>query len=166
MRELFVTTGEGMRVIRVAAGALAEAQGSALDAVPDERGGILVGWWEGHDVAVVQALLPVRDHHAGRAHYERRHSLAQQALDDYLRSVADAASGYIGEWHSHPAPQPPSSIDRGALGAIVRQARRPVVLLVLALNGAGAVDVHGLVGRQRWPRRAAIGRAMIERIES
>ena len=160
------TDDEGTRVIRVSAQTLADVQGLARAALPDELGGILVGWWEGDDVAVVQALLPVPDTDAGRAHYERKHSPAQQTLDDYLRSGADISSGYIGEWHSHPAPQPPSSIDRGALSAIVRQERRPAALVVLALKAAGATDVHGLIGHPRWPRRAAIKRATIERIES
>lgn len=161
-----MTTDEGMRVILVQTKALADAKVLAQEAMPDELGGILVGWWEHDDVAVVQALLPVPDQHAGRAHYERKHSLAQQTLDEHLRAGGDSSSGYIGEWHSHPAPQPPSSIDRGALSDIVKQERRRAVLLVLALNNAGAVDVHGLVGHPRWPRRAAIEQATIERIES
>lgn len=155
-----------MRVIRIQAKALADADVLAQGALPDELGGILVGWWEDDDVAVVQALLPVPDQHAGRARYERKHSLAQQALDEHLRSGADSSSGYIGEWHSHPAMTPPSFIDRRALSDIVKQERRRAVLLVLALNGAGTADVHGLIGRPRWPHRAAIGRATIERIGS
>lgn len=166
MPGLSVTTDEDTQVIRISAQALLDAQGLAQAALPDESGGIVVGWWEGDGVAVVQALLPVPDDHAGRAHYERKQPLAQQALDDYLRAGLDSPSGYLGEWHSHPAPQPPSSIDRRALSDIVRQERRRAVLLVLALNGSGAADVHGLVGRPRWPRRAAIERSRIERIES
>lgn len=161
-----MTTDEGNRIIRIAGRPLAEAQGLAHDESPYELGGILVGWWEGHDVAVVRALLPVFDRHAGHDRYERKHSLAQKTLDDYVRSRPDVLSGYIGEWHTHPVPQPPSSIDRGALSAIVRQVRRPIALVVLALNETGVEGVHGLVGRPRWPRRVAIDQAMIERIES
>lgn len=161
-----MTTAEDTHVIRISVQALLDAQVVAQAALPDESGGIVVGWWEGDDAAVVQALLPVPDHQAGRGHYERRQTLAQRALDDYLRSGLDSPSGYLGEWHSHPAPQPPSSIDRQTLSDIVRQERRRAVLLVLALNGANAVGVHGLVGHPRWPRRTGIGPARIERIES
>lgn len=156
----------GAPVVRISQQALAEAEALAHGALPNELGGIAVGWWEGDTVAVVQALLPVTDHRADRAHYERKHSSAQQVLDDHRRSGVDIAAGYIGEWHSHPAPQPPSSIDRGALGAIVRQTRHRVALIVLALNSKGEVAVHGLVGSPRWPRRVAIESAHIERMES
>lgn len=161
-----MTTAERTQVIRIATQALTDAEELAHKAIPDELGGILVGWWEGDNVAVIRGLLPVPDHRAGHAHYQRRHSLAQETLDDYLRAGADSSSGYVGEWHSHPAPQPPSSIDRRALSDIVRQERRRAVLLVLAFDGAGAADIHGLIGRPRWPRRTAIEQATIERMES
>ncbi len=62
--------------VRVAAKALANAERMALDAFPRELGGIMIGWWAENSTAVVQALLPVPDHSAGRSHYQRRHSLA------------------------------------------------------------------------------------------
>lgn len=160
-----MTTAEGTRVIQISAKALADAQELAYQAAPDELGGILVGWWEGNNVAVVKGLLPVPDRHAGRAHYERRHILGQAVLDDHLRACVDPSSGYVGEWHSHPAPQPPSSIDKGALSGIVKQERRRAVLLVLALNSHGATDLYGLFGHPRWPHRVVTERATIERIE-
>lgn len=152
--------------ICVAESALASAEASARTASPRELGGILVGWWEGDGAAVVLDLLTIPDHRAGHAHYERRHSAAQQLLDEYLRSGARANAGYIGEWHSHPAPQPPSSIDRAALRGIVRQARQPVALLVLSLVPDGTIHLHGLIGRPRWPRRAAIEPTLVERMRS
>ena len=56
-----------------------------------------------------------------------------------MRTRDDPRCGYVGEWHSHPAPQPPSATDRGALSAIVRQDRKPVALVVLALTREGEV---------------------------
>ena len=150
--------------VRVAAQALANAERLALDASPHELGGIMVGWWEGDSTAVVQALLPVPDHAAGRSHYERRHSPAQEVLDVYMRTHNDPRCGYVGEWHSHPAPQPPSATDRGVLSAIVRQRRKTVALVVLTLTGEGEVTSHGLIGRPRWPRRASIEVALVERM--
>ena len=85
-------------------------------------------------------------------------------LDVYMRTRDDPRCGYVGEWHSHPAPQPPSSIDRGALSAIVRQDRKTVALVVLALTREGEVTSHGLIGRSRWPRRASIEVAPVERM--
>lgn len=152
--------------VRVAEQVLAVTESSAFEASPNELGGILVGWWDGDSTAVVQELLPVPDHQAGRAQYERRHSPAQEVLEEYLRTHDDPRCGYIGEWHSHPAPQPPSSIDRAALSGIVRQVRGPVALVVLSLTLERGVDVHALIGRPRWPRRAAISDAPIERMSS
>jgi len=161
-----VTTGERIDgpTVRLSEQAITLAERHAIEAAPNELGGILVGWWEGRDTAVVQELLLVPDYQAGRSHYERGHSHAQAILDAYVRSGDDPRLGYIGEWHSHPAPQPPSSVDRSALAAIVRQAHSPVALVVLALISDHEVVSHALIGRPRWPRRAAIEQAATERM--
>lgn len=132
--------------------------------MPNELGGILIGWWEGRDIAIVQDLLLVPDHEAGRSQYARRHAPAREILDDYVRSGDDPRLGYVGEWHSHPAPQPPSSIDRAELAAIVRQAHSPVAMVILALGLDSGVVSHALIGRPRWPRRAKIEQAATERV--
>jgi len=156
----------GAPQVRVATKALANAERISLDASPHELGGIMIGWWEGDSTAVVQAMLPVPDHSAGRSHYQRRHSLAQEMLDVYMRTRDDPRCGYVGEWHSHPTPQPPSATDRSALSAIVRQDRKAVALVVLALTRGGEVTSHGLIGRPRWPRRASLEVAPVERMTS
>lgn len=168
MQGPFVTTDDraDLPLLRISAGPLSRAQAGAIAASPREIGGILVGWWEGEGRAVVHDLLPVPDHYAGHTHYARRHSPAQQQLDDFLRRESVPNAGYIGEWHSHPAPQPPSAIDRGALKDIVRQVRGPVALVVLSLTSGGVVQAHGLLGRPRWLRRAAVEHASIERMSS
>lgn len=153
-------------VIRVTATTLESAERLALKQSPHELGGIMVGWWEGGIAAVVKALIPVPDHTAGWSYYERRHVPAQKALDEYLRSRDDLRCGYVGEWHSHPAPQPPSLTDRSSLRSIVRQNRVPVALVVLALTSEGGVTAHGLVGYPRWPRRTALLESAIERMPS
>lgn len=168
MQGPFVTTGDRTTVptVRIAEQALITSEGRALDASPNEVGGILVGWWEDTANAVIRDMLPVIDNRAGRTHYERRHSPAQDILDEYRRNSDDARVGYIGEWHSHPAPQPPSSIDEAALSGVIRQARQPAVLLVLSLDPDGGVATHALVGRPRWPRRAQLVSASVERMPS
>lgn len=160
-----MTTGElSGAIIRAAEDSLSSAELLALKASPHELGGILVGWWQGNSTAVVVEFLPVTDHAAGLSHYERRHALAQGALDKYLRERDDSRLGYVGEWHSHPAPQPPSRIDRSELNAIVRQSRKQVALVVLAIDEERAVTAHGLIGHPRWPRRTAIDAAVVERM--
>lgn len=151
-------------VVRVTEATLATGERLSREAAPREHGGILLGWWEGDSVAVVTELLSVPDTAAGPSRYRRRHALAQAGLDEYLVTRADPRCGYIGEWHSHPAPQGPSPIDRAELSALVRQAGKPVALIVLALRRGGGLTVHGLVGRPRRLRRAAIEIASIERL--
>lgn len=153
-------------MIRVTDEALSDGQLLALDALPKELGGILVGWWEGNSTAVVVGVLSVPDPAAGRSHYERRHLLAQEILDTYLGSHGDPRLGYVGEWHSHPAPQPPSSTDRNELTAIVRQSRKRAALVVLAVQDGNGVEAHGLIGHPRWARRPGINLAVIERMSS
>lgn len=160
-----MTTGElSGAIIRATGDSLSSAGLLALKASPHEVGGILVGWWEGNSTAVVVEFLPVTDPAAGLSHYERRHALAQDALDKYLRNREDPRLGYVGEWHSHPAPQLPSRIDRSELNAIVRQSRMQVALVVLAIDEGPAITAHGLIGHPRWPRRTAIDTAVVERI--
>ncbi len=162
-----MTTGDLSRgaAIRVGEDSLAVAGILAHKASPHELGGILVGWWEGSSTAVVVEFLPVPDHAAGRSRYERRHSLAQEQLNAYLASRDDSRLGYVGEWHSHLALQPPSRADRSELEAIVRLSRKQVALIVLAIDGR-ANSTYGLIGHPRWPRRAAIDGAVIERMSS
>lgn len=149
--------------VQVSETALASAMLRSCDASTNELGGILVGWWEGASRACVVDLLLVPDETAARSHYTRRHLSAQKLLDTYRLGQTEPRIGYIGEWHSHPAPQPPSSVDRAALGAIVRQSRKQVAMIVLAADITGRVTAHGLIGRPRWPRRTFIEQAAIER---
>lgn len=152
--------------VRIPERVLTTSEARALKASPYELGGIMVGWWEGNATAVVQDVLPVPDRRAGRTHYERKHSHAQEVLDEYRRKCDDPRVGYIGEWHSHPAPQPPSSIDRGALSALVRKAHTPAALVVLSLTPEGDVVKHALIGRPLRRGRTEIVLAVVERIPS
>ncbi len=130
--------------------ALKEATLQARTSAPRETGGILIGYWSGTD-PVVAGFLPVPDQTAGRRHYVRRHALAQQALREHLLAVQDERLGYIGEWHSHPEPQPPSGVDHRALRDIVKTSRKSALLIVLAVATDGTVSTHALMGRPRWP---------------
>lgn len=135
----------------------------ALDS-PNEIGGILVGWWESGTTAVVRDFLVVTDLHSGTHHYERGHKEAQKLLTELLNELQDPKIGYIGEWHSHPAPQPPSSADRKAIADITRENKDPVALVVLAATPDRNIIPFGLVSRTRWPRRIFLEDATIERI--
>jgi integrative and conjugative element protein (TIGR02256 family) len=151
--------------VRISRQALALANRHAIEAGSKEVGGILVGWWEGAGTAVVHDLLIVPDVDAGWNHYKRKQPVAQETLNAYLVGLGDQRVGYVGEWHSHPAPQQPSGTDRAVLTSIARRTSNTVALVVLAVEH-GEVTPHALIGRRgRWPRRRTLQQAVIERMD-
>ena len=132
-----------------AAGTIRDA---AWAAMPRETGGILIGWRGGPSrLAVsVYAALVVQDPSAAHTTYELNRDRAQAALDAYLVGQLDHKLGYIGEWHSHPAAQPPSPQDLRSLLASARRAAGPVALVVPAIApGHTELTWHGRVAERR-----------------
>lgn len=127
--------------------ALSTATTLALAALPRETGGILVGWHEDNTV-VVTDLLPVPDRSAGRRHYVRNHKRAQKVLDQHRKACPDNRIGYVGEWHSHPAPQPPSSVDYNALANLATNVNGQVALVVLAIHFDHHITPVGATARR------------------
>ena len=121
----------------------------ARESLPLETGGILIGWREGARIAV-QDFLVVPDDEAGRCSYVRQHQTARDLLADYVHDADDARLGYVGEWHSHPSPQPASSTDLASIIAIGKQVRAPIALMVLmAAVDRSRVDIDARVVRRR-----------------
>ena len=117
-----------------------------------ERGGILVGYRRGLNV-VVEDALTVPDPRANRTTYVRRPKPAADVLAAYLRH-ADPLVGYVGEWHTHPEPQPPSGIDHQAMRMMTRRNRDPTAMVVAALEPDGTIELHGLLGvPDSWTHR-------------
>lgn len=131
----------------IAPEALEAATEVALAALPHEAGGILVGWHEGNSI-VVTGMLPVPDKKAGRRHYVRHQRRAQAVLTAHREASDDDRTGYVGEWHSHPAPQPPSRIDYKAIADIAAQTDHPVALVVLAVQPDSAVTAIAATARR------------------
>lgn len=118
--------------------------------LPNEAGGILVGWHQGTGI-FVSDILTVADSAAGRYHFVRNHDTAEAVLSTYLDQEPDSAVGYVGEWHSHPILQPPSSIDYNSIRGVAEQMNRPVVMFVVAFDRDGSVSIYG-VHAQRQDR--------------
>lgn len=110
----------------------------AVEAHPFETGGILIGWHE-DDTIVVTHVLQVGDHRVSRHDYVRNDKAAQAALDDFRCTSPDANIGYVGEWHSHPAQQPPSQTDYGTLRDLAHDTGRHVGMAVFAVTDDGSV---------------------------
>src|SRR4029450_870181 len=78
----------------------------ARQAAPNETGGLLLGWWEGTAVVVAHAV-EVPDPDATSSRWTRHEDTAQAALDAALPDPSHPWLGYVGDWHSHPAPVDP-----------------------------------------------------------
>ena len=141
---------------------------AARRSVSKEHGGILIGYRHGNDIAV-DDILEVPDATAGRTNYLRRENPARQALSEYLERIgSDDVIGYVGEWHTHPAPLPPSPTDQHAMRAMTRKNRNSVALVVAALDpDHGTVDLHALISqpgtlRSRLTGRHSVGTVVLE----
>lgn len=110
----------------------------------NEQGGVLIGW-RLSDGLFIQEVLRIRDADAGPAHYKRSQRTAQHELDLRLRLHADKTIGYVGEWHTHPMPAPPSSTDRNSMRMMALRNRQPVALIVAARRDDTNADLHCLI---------------------
>lgn len=98
--------------------------------LPLEGGGILLGYREGPRIVVTHALV-VATGSATTNRYVRDDVRANALLREFLASrEPEDPTGYIGEWHSHPAPSEPSTIDISAIRATAKASDGPIALVV------------------------------------
>ncbi|SHN88825.1 integrative and conjugative element protein, VC0181 family [Geodermatophilus obscurus] len=102
---------------------------AAAAAHPRETGGLLLGWWDAGHV-VVRHAVEVPDPGATTNSWSRDEPQAQAALDAALDEHQHPWLGYVGDWHSHPAPCGASSQDVTSIRRASRQYTQPLVLLV------------------------------------
>ncbi|HVW80733.1 MAG TPA: Mov34/MPN/PAD-1 family protein [Mycobacteriales bacterium] len=137
--------------VLVARDALDDAVRAGRDALPKETGGILLGFRTPTQVVVTRVIV-VEDPRSSRTRYQRRRRRAQQQL---MAALADAPGvlGYVGEWHTHPENQQPSSTDVSAVAETARLAGGPIAMLVIAYPGTGPPRVHARAALRRgeWP---------------
>lgn len=122
---------------------------AATAALPNETGGILLGYRSVDGVRVAGAI-EVPDPRATPTSYRRRHRTAAKLLSAALgRQAPRSPVGYVGEWHSHPAPQPPSTEDISAIAATAAAASDDIVLVVLCHTGRGWSTIVTSAGREK-----------------
>lgn len=123
-----------------------------------EHGGILIGYRDSHGITV-DDIIEVADTAATRTRYLRRENPAQRALTAYLdRPGLEQTLGYVGEWHTHPAPSPPSSTDHHAMRIMARRNCQPVALVVAALQSDRRnVHLYALISTPERIRSRAFG---------
>ena len=115
--------------------------------LPLETGGILLGYREKDNVVITHALV-VGAGGATKNRYVRDDVRANEQLAEFLSHRAeDDPIGYVGEWHSHPAPSGPSTMDRNAMRGAAVAADGSVALLVFTPCDTGAY--FGLIARRQ-----------------
>jgi len=119
---------------------------AGLRADRHETGGILVGFRDGQNIIVTRAI-EVPSPNATSHSYRSDHTVAQIELErDRSNHPADLLSGYVGEWHTHPAPVGPSWIDRVSIGRIAWRAEAPIALVVCH---AASATFWGMLPKRR-----------------
>lgn len=120
------------RTFRVVMAGLAGAEmtAAASTAAPKETGGLLLGWWEGHDVVIVRHAVEVTDRRATSTSWVRRPRIARRVLRTALEEYSHPFLGYVGDWHVHPEVCAASSRDVDSIVDTSRQYEDPLVLVV------------------------------------
>jgi integrative and conjugative element protein (TIGR02256 family) len=123
----------------------------ARECLPSEVGGILLGYREDNRI-VVADVLTVQQPGASTHRYVRDDVAANQQLRRWLSyREPDDPVGYVGEWHSHPAPVGPSRRDIASIRATARAAHDAIALLVHCPKEQ--CDFTALIAaRRRWAR--------------
>lgn len=101
---------------------------------PLESGGILLGWRDGGDRIVVNALGPGPQALHGRHRFLPDH--AWQVF--HIRQIFEESIGdidYLGDWHSHPdGGAAMSAEDQSTLKRISRRVRKPLMLILSGVS--------------------------------
>lgn len=120
--------------IEVALTANADLRAAVRAALPNETGGILLGWRTASGLFVGQAA-EVPDPDATTHRYERNFASAKEMLQAALANQpSDSLLGYVGEWHSHPAPVAASNADLRWIRHLARDLGGPIALVIASLT--------------------------------
>lgn len=131
---------------------------SARGATRREGGGILIGYRTAEGLFVEDALTVV-DKSATHSGYLRRGQEAQYVLDECMRLQTSSSMGYVGEWHTHPLPCPPSARDQASMRLIAVRNSQPTGLVVAALgDNQKDVSFYALLSKPSSVRGRWFGR--------
>jgi integrative and conjugative element protein (TIGR02256 family) len=101
-----------------------------------EAGGILLGFRRGSHLHVTMATPPGPTDVRNKFSFSREdESHPRIALSEWSRS--EETMDYIGEWHTHPEPDPlPSSLDLREWRKISRERAEPMVFMIQGILGS------------------------------
>ena len=128
--------------INLSEAALAAASRKAADAIPVETGGVLVGCEVDGRITITDAIeVPDRDARSDR--YGMPAGAATAAVESARAS--EPRVGYVGEWHSHPRPGPPSTTDQVTMLDIALNPDIANPVLLIISPGTADGDIHAFV---------------------
>lgn len=113
---------------------------TASVAYPRETGGLLLGWWNNGQV-IIRYAIEVPDPYATTNSWSRDENSAQTTLDSALAADEHQWLGYVGDWHSHPAPSGTSRQDLASIQRASTTYDQPLVLLVHRADGTIEVTI-------------------------
>ncbi|WP_226347254.1 Mov34/MPN/PAD-1 family protein [Agilicoccus flavus] len=131
-----------MKSVTICAAAWEAIEAAATRALPRETGGLLLGYYVGDEACVVRCV-EVRDPDASSVRYRRDADGGTAALKKAMASHPDGSTGYVGEWHSHPAASGPSTTDCKAVRQLASDGNHDV-LLIVAVNTASGWCGHAI----------------------
>lgn len=106
---------------------------------PTETGGLLIGWWIKDNIHIEDVIEVVYASATGNS-WVREQAQAQAALDQKLETSTDEKAGYVGDWHSHPAPIGASAQDIKSLKSSSKQYENSLATIVCLSDGS--FDIH------------------------
>ncbi len=106
---------------------------------PSETGGILIGWWIKDNIHIEDVIEVTYADATGNS-WVREEAQAQAALDQKLETSKDEKAGYVGDWHSHPAPIGASPQDIKSLKRSSKQYKNSLATIVCLSDGS--FDIH------------------------
>lgn len=151
-------------VFRRRDGARVEIAASALEkilryrqteAAAPEAGGVLLGRYilDTSDVVIDDITTPAGEDARGRFSFKRSASAHQRAIDEAWNSSMGRIH-YLGEWHTHPEPDPmPSSVDVGDWKRRLKADRFDADSLVFVIAGTESIGIWEGRRRSRSIRR-------------
>jgi integrative and conjugative element protein (TIGR02256 family) len=103
-----------------------------------EAGGILFARIEGKDITIVEATSPRQQDKRSRFGF----SISKEKAQDEICAKHDAGIHYVGEWHTHPEPEPtPSRRDEATMSSRVKESIHQLNGFVFAIVGQGVFPV-------------------------
>lgn len=95
-----------------------------------ERGGLLLGYRRGPHLHIDFATMPSPADRPSRFAFHRN-TAGHQSIASERWLTSGGTSDWLGEWHSHPEPNPrPSATDTTEWRRLVQEAQRPMAFII------------------------------------